>query len=142
VGAIAGHLTDKETEALVSQAEAAGATVVMVELDPNEGSGVIPSEWYAVLRPKGSNGADDGVRGVEEPELRKLRALQGVTQRNYDYDRFWVVFPLNQGDGRFMATPAQSELELVVRIYHKEGEVSWAIPPSIRSRADGLSADV
>jgi hypothetical protein len=135
------HLTDKEAEALVSEADAVGATVVMVELDPNEGSGVIPNDWEAYLRPKGSHSTDDGVRGVEKAELRKVRALQGVTQRNYDYDRFWVVFPLIREDGDVLIGPAQDELELVVRIYNKQGTVKWVIPPSIRSRTDALKAE-
>lgn len=130
------HLTDKETEALVSEAEAAGDTVVMVEIDPNEGSGVIPLDWEAFLQPKGKAGRNDGVRGVEKPELRKLRGLQGVMQRNYDYDRFWVAFPLVRDDGQVLVSPTENEIELVVRIYNREGAVSWAIPASIRSRTN------
>jgi len=130
------HLTDKETEALVSEAEAAGDTVVMVEIDPNEGSGVIPLDWEAFLQPKGKAGRNDGVRGVEKPELRKLRGLQGVMQRNYDYDRFWVAFPLVRDDGQVLVSPTENEIELVVSIYNREGAVSWAIPASIRSRTN------
>lgn len=130
------HLTDKETEALVSDAEAVGDTVVMVEIDPNEGSGVIPLDWEAFLQPKSKTGRNDGVRGVEKSELRKLRGLQGVMQRNYDYDRFWVVFPLVRADGRPLASPTDNDLELVVRIYNREGAVNWGIPTSIRLRAN------
>lgn len=131
------RLSDSETQALVSEAEAAGETVIMVEIDPNEGSGVIPNDWEAFLQPKGAKDQNDAVRGVEKPELRKIRALQGVMQRNYDYDRFWVVFPLVRQDGNSVAGD-QNELELVVRIYNKEGAVSWIVPPSIRARATAL----
>ena len=110
--------------------------MVMVEIDPNEGSGVIPLDWEAFLQPKGKAGRNDGVRGVEKPELRKLRGLQGIMQRNYDYDRFWVAFPLVRDDGQVLVSPTENEIELVVRIYNREGAVSWAIPASIRSRTN------
>lgn len=133
------RLSDDETRALVREAENAGPTVVMVEIDPNEGSGVIPSDWEAFLQPKGASDSVSGVRGVDTPDLRKLQALQGVTQRNYDYDRFWVVFPLLRSDGKPLFPDTISGAELVVRIRDKEGKVSWRVPDSIcqRSRALG-----
>src|SRR6266705_4931635 len=51
------HMSDEQTQALVAEAEAAGDTVVLVEIDPREGSGVIPNDWLAFLRPRG--GAED-----------------------------------------------------------------------------------
>jgi hypothetical protein len=39
------------------------------------------------------------VRGENTPRLLDVKALAGVLRRNYDYDRFWVVFPLTQADG-------------------------------------------
>ncbi len=123
------RLTDAETRALVTEAEAAGDTVVMVEIDPREGSGVIPSDWQAFLQPKGR--PDVAVRGTIAPKLREVKALAGVLRRNYDYDRFWVVFPLKASDGRALFGPADREAELVVRIYDKEGRVEWPVPPSL-----------
>jgi hypothetical protein len=128
------RFTERETRALVAEAEAAGDTVIMVEIDPNQGSGVIPTDWEAFLQPKGSTDLSAAVRGVEKPDLRKLRALQGVMQRNYDYDRLWVVFPLIREDGQPLVSPEQNEIEMVVRIYNREGVVVWNVPPSIRAR--------
>jgi hypothetical protein len=136
------RLTDKETQALVTEAEAVGGTVVMVELDPNEGSGVIPTDWSAFFQPKGNTSPTDGVRGVQKPELRKMRVFQGVMRRNYDYDRFWVVFPLARDDGKALVGPDKNEVELVVRIYDREGTVSWEVPPSIRVLEDARKRDL
>ena len=129
------RLSDDETRALVREAESAGPTVVMVEIDPREGSGVIPSDWEAFLQPKGASANPlQGVRGVDTPDLRKLQALQGVMQRNYDYDRFWVVFPLLRSDGKPLFADTATEAELVVRIRDKEGKVAWKVPDSICQR--------
>jgi hypothetical protein len=49
---IRSRLSDDATKALIAEAEAAGDTVVMVEIDPDEGSGVIPLDWQAFLQPK------------------------------------------------------------------------------------------
>jgi hypothetical protein len=69
---------------------------------------------------------------VETPDLRKLPALQGVRQRNYDYDRFWVVFPLVRSDGTALFADSTKEAELVLHIGSKEGKLAWRIPDSIR----------
>jgi hypothetical protein len=103
----------------------------MVEIDPNEGSGIIPLDWESFLQPKGSTDPNLAVRGKINPDLRKLRALQGVMQRNYDYDRYWVVFPLKHEDGSPVITSSVKELELVVRIFNREGSVSWLAPTAL-----------
>jgi hypothetical protein len=129
------RLSDEETRALVREAENAGQTVVLVEIDPNEGSGVIPSDWEAILQPKGAPpDSSQAVRGVDSPELRKFQALQGVTQRNYDYDRFWMVFPLFGPDDKPLFPDTAAEAELLVRIRDKEGKVRWRVPDSICQR--------
>jgi hypothetical protein len=130
------RLTDQETQSLVSEAEAVRGTVVMIELDPNEGSGVIPLDWSAFLQSEGNTSPNDAVRGVQKPELRTVRAFQGVMQRNYDYERFWVAFPLASDDGKALLGSDKSKLKLVVRIYNKEGTVTWVIPPSVRTLED------
>ena len=130
------RLSDDATRALVREAENAGDTVIMVEIDPNEGSGVIPSDWETFLQSKGrsSNSPREAVGGVETPDLRKLQALQGVMQRNYDYDRFWVVFPLLGPDGKPLFPNCATDAELVVRIRDKEGKVTWRVPQTICER--------
>ena len=127
---LSGRLSDAETRTLVKTAEAAGDTVIMVEIDPREGSGVIPNDWQAFLQPKGRPEA--AVRGTVKPELRDVKALAGVLRRNYDYDRFWVAFPLTRSTGAPLFAASDPDAELVVRIYDKEGRVDWPIPASIR----------
>jgi hypothetical protein len=102
-----------------------------VEIDPREGSGVIPNDWQAFLQPK--DRPDAAVRGTVKPELRDVKALAGVLRRNYDYDRFWVAFPMVSTAGAPLLAATDANAELVVRIYDKEGRVDWPIPPSMRS---------
>jgi hypothetical protein len=125
------RLTVAETEALVAEAEAVGGTVILVEIDPREGSGVIPIDWTAVLQPAGLKpDQPGGVRGASQPKLRYLKGLSGVFRRDYAYELLWVVFPSESGQPLFSETPA--EVELVVRIRNKEGRVSWPTPVDIR----------
>ena len=134
-----GYLSDEATEQLVSDAKAAGDTVVLVEIDPREGSGVIPLGWRAFLRPKGNEMRV--VPGVSVPALRRARAMAGKLPRNYDFDRFWVVFPLHSSKGEPLFDAATPEAELVVRVYEKEGRVAWPVPASILTRtAETLSS--
>ena len=123
------RLSDEQTRVLVREAEAAADIVVLVEIDPREGSGVIPLDWEAFLQPKGR--PDEAIRGQNAPELRRVKALGGVLSRNYDYDRFWMKFDVPATNGSFVAD-GDSEVELVVRIYEKEGRVTWPIPSSAR----------
>jgi hypothetical protein len=134
------RLADEETRHLVHEAESVGDTVVVVDIDPNEGSGVIPTDWEVVLRPLDAP-FESGrfVHGTPVDSLRKLRALQTIEQRNYDYDRFWVVFPLTLEGGAPLFGPDVTQAELIVRIYNREGSVTWPVPPSIRNRAASIA---
>ena len=123
------RLSDDETRALVAEAAAVPGTVIIVEIDPREGSGVIPQDWEALLQPKGR--PDRAVRGTLQPHLRDMKALAGVLRRNYDYDRFWMTFPLER-DGTAIIGPSDTAAELIVRILDKEGRVEWPIPPGMR----------
>lgn len=117
------RLTPEQTRELVAEADGAGGVVVMVEIDPREGSGVIPLDWEAFLQPEGQSA--DVVKGVNTPELRNVKALAGVLRRNYDYDRFWVVFP-DHAEAKYLV-PGVENIELVVRIHDKEGRVQWPV---------------
>ncbi len=131
------RLSDEQTKALVAEAEAEAktGTVFLVEIDPREGSGVIPLDWRAILQPKGLKvGAPGALTGVSTPALKKVKALAGVAQRDYSYDVFWVVFPLLDDKGAPVFSDSVREIELVVGIYNKEGRVSWPVPESIRQR--------
>jgi hypothetical protein len=114
------RLTPEATRAHVAEAEAVSGTVVMVEIDPREGSGVIPPEWEAFLQ--AVDKPEAAVRGVNSPKLRTVKALSGVRRRNYDYDRFWMVFPTAP-----FSAPGVRQIELIVRIHDKEGRVEWTL---------------
>ena len=134
------HLSSEAAEKLVAEAEAAGDTVVQVEIDPREGSGVIPLDWVALLQPAGlAPDAPGAVEGRNEPKLRDVKALAGVTARDYAYDVFWVVFALRHPDGKAVLPDSAREAELVVRIRQKEGRVTWPVPPSIRERTRNVN---
>jgi hypothetical protein len=91
-------LSAEATKALVAEADKPGQTVVMIEIDPHEGSGVVPLDWQAYLLPfTGAKGIDGAVSGVGTPALRDVKALAGIVRRDYAYDRFWMVFPLKSG---------------------------------------------
>jgi hypothetical protein len=126
-------LTDQQMQALISEATNVNDTVILVEIDPREGSGVIPNEWTALLRPRIETGdSTHTVKGTSVPKLRDVRALAGTERRDYAYDVFWVVFALNTPDGKPLFADADREAELVVRIYDKIGRVRWPVPDSIR----------
>ena len=126
------RLTDSQTEELVREATAAGEIVVMVEIDPREGSGVIATDWSAFLGPSGSG--SDVARGVSTPALENVKALRGVHRRDYNYDLFWVVFPLEATNGTPLFPSGVTQATLTVRISGKEGHVSFPVPASLRSK--------
>jgi hypothetical protein len=125
------RLTDEQTRGLVKEADDVRDTVVMVELDPREGSGVIPSNWLAVLRAKGSSVE---AKGTVSAALRSTKALTSTVERDYAYDVFWVVFPLLDEKGQMILPDSASEADLIVSIYNKQGKVTWPIPESIRKK--------
>lgn len=134
-------LTDADTKAMVAQAESAGDAVILVEIDPREGSGVIPLDWEAYLRPKVNEKSDFvGVAGLKLPELRNVKVLESIVPRDYSYERFWVVFKLTNARAQPLFPSSAKECEVVVRIHEKEGRVAWTIPDSIRQLAEALAA--
>jgi hypothetical protein len=136
---IRSRLSEEATKALVAEAEDAGDTVVMVEIDPDEGSGVIPLEWQAFLQPKDlREGALQPATGVSTPKLRAVKALAGVIERDYNYDVFWMVFRL-ANEGQPIFSESVKEAELVVRIYSREARVSWTVPDSVRDRIKSVT---
>lgn len=128
---LAERLTDNQTEDLVREATAAGDLVVMVEIDPREGSGVIPNNWSAFFGPAGAD--RDVVRGVSTPVLERVKTLRGVYPRDYNYELLWVVFPSRNADGSAIFTRGASQATLTVRISNKEGRVSFPIPEQLRT---------
>jgi hypothetical protein len=127
------RLSDAEAVALLEQAREGQRTVIMVELDPNEGSGVIPLDWQGFLQVDASpNGP---VTGIKAPTMREIKIFQGVKERDYDYERLWLEFPLTKEDGQPLIPNAASRAELTVRIGSKEGKVSWPVPASLKPPA-------
>ena len=127
------RLLEEETQRLVSEAEEGGDIIFMVELDPDEGSGVIPRDWAVYLQPKG---AEPGLlaEGSDTPRLRQVRALNGVLPRNYDYDRFFIVFSFFAKNGEPLFAASVSEAELIVRIHGKEKRLRFTVPLSVKER--------
>ena len=127
-----GRRSAAEATRLLHEVEAAADTIVMVELDPREGSGVIPLDWAAYLQPKGA--APDSGRAVVGTLLKNARdypAFAGVEKRDYDFDVFLLGFPLRDAEGRFVLADT-TQAELVIRLNSSEGRVSWTVPESIR----------
>ncbi len=134
------RLTDEKTKDLVREAEDAGDLIVLVEIDPNEGSGVIPLDWRVFLQPKGLQAdAEGAIAGIKSPSLRQIEALKGVFRRDYDFDLFYVSFPLVDENKKPLLSPEVAEIEVLVGIYKSEGSVSWRMPDSIRERIRSLS---
>jgi len=133
-------LSDQQTRELVAEAESRGDTIFMIEIDPREGSGVIPLDWRVILQPPNLTvGQPGSVAGEKSPQLRTVKALTGVLRRDYDYDVFWVVFPLVDKDKNPVFKDDASQLQLLVGIYGNEGRITWPIPESVRSRIKSLS---
>ena len=129
------RLTDEETRKIVKDAESAGDLVVMIEINPNEGSGVIPLDWRAFLQPKGLKAGSEGaIPGIKSPHLKKVPALSGLYGRNYEYDAFWVVFPLTHPTKGAQLSADIAEIQLIVGIYGSEGRISWKMLESIREK--------
>jgi hypothetical protein len=132
-------LTDAETRRLVNEAEKEKILVVLVEIDPREGSGVIPTDWRVAIQPKGSGeNSSQRIRGVKNQALRDITAFKGISARDYDYDVFWVAFPLKDDKGSSLWANVPAEIELVVGIYNKEGRVNWKVSEPLRLRIENL----
>lgn len=129
------RLTDQQTREMVVEAERTPGLVALVEIDAREGSGVIPLDWRSSLRPKGDKEDSPSViGGTSMPALRGVKALAGVSRRDYAYDIFWVVFPMTNQDGSLIWKSLPNAIELVVGIYNKEGRVTWPMTEPLRQR--------
>ncbi len=134
------RLSDQQTRELVTEAESRGDTIFMIEIDPREGSGVIPLDWRVILQsPNLTVGQTGAIAGEKSPQLRTVKALSGVLRRDYDYDVFWVIFPLVGKDKNPIFKADVSHLQLLVGIYGNEGRITWPIPESVRVRIKSLS---
>ncbi|HXG82682.1 MAG TPA: hypothetical protein VNI84_01525 [Pyrinomonadaceae bacterium] len=133
---IRSRLSEDETKNLVAEAEQENL-VVLVEIDPREGSGVIPNDWRAFLHSKNSV-VRESIRGVNNSNLRNHKALQSVVKRDYDYDMFWVSFSLLDKNGAPLWKSVPNELELIVGIREKEGKVTWKVTDELRLRIENL----
>ena len=133
---IRSRLTDDETKNLVSEAEKENL-IILVEIDPREGSGVISNDWQAFIQAESSY-ANQSIRGTNKNDLRNFKALQSVIKRDYDYDLFWVSFSLTDKNGIPLWKNVPNELELVVRINEKEGKVKWKVTNDLKLRIENL----
>ena len=127
--------SDEEIKLLVSKAAKRAGMVFMIEIDPNEGSGVVPSDWQAFLQPKRSElGKADTVAGINTPALREELLFGGVFHRDYNYDVYWVVFPQCTREEKPLFTDADKEIELIIRIEKREGKIRLPISESMREK--------
>jgi hypothetical protein len=129
------HLDAEAARRLVAEADSTTHTVVMIEIDPREGAGVIPNDWLALLQFDGTS----PIAGSSAPALRQLPALAGVLRRNYDYDRYWLTFPLIDFEDKTLVPAGAARATLIVRIYEKQGRVTWPVPSTLRDRVARLS---
>ncbi len=126
---LAKGLSDAETQKAVMSALAADEVVFQVEIDPREGSGIIPNDWVALLGPRREAAAPQrAVRGISNPKLRDYPALAVVAPRDYSYELFWLVFPKTGEDGQPLFASTDREAELAVRIHGKVGKLKFPIP--------------
>lgn len=133
---IRSRLTDDETKKLVSEAEQE-KLVIIVEIDPREGSGVIPNDWRAFIHSKNST-ANESIRGINDSNLKNFKGLQSVVKRDYDYDVYWISFSLTDKNGIPLWKSVPDELELVVGIKEKEGRVTWKVDNELRLKIEKL----
>lgn len=137
---IRNRLSADETRAMVAEAEATGDLVMMIEIDPAEGSGVVPLDWRVFLQPGGFvPGGEGAITGIKSPHLRNAKVFRGVTKRDYEYDVFWVAFPLLNKNNKPVFSEQVSTFELFIGFYKKEGKITWPISPSLRSRMRTLA---
>lgn len=134
------RLSDDQTRRIVEDADDAGNLVIMIEINPNEGSGVIPLDWRVFLQPKGlTPGASGAIAGTKAPHLSKTAALSGLYGRNFEYDLFWVTFPLVDEKKIPLLSPDTAEIQLIVGIYSSEGRISWKMSESSRQKIRELA---
>lgn len=124
------RLSPAETAASVASALQPDTTTVLVEIDPREGSGIIPLDWLALLEIGGTVGTT--IKGTAQPSLRDDPLFAGVGRRNYDYERFWLTFPLHT-DGAPSFPEGVTSVDLIVRIKSKEGHVTWPVSADLRT---------
>jgi hypothetical protein len=106
----------------VIRAVAAAGWLILVEIDPREGSGVIPNDWLSRF---GQAGSDRKVVGrVLAPE-GAWKSLLSAFPRDYAWDLFLVEFPRQLEDGAPVFAQPGPDAELIVRIRDKQGRVRW-----------------
>lgn len=133
------RLTDEETRKLVAEAEKLESLIVLVEIDPREGSGVIPNDLRLLLQPKGVDAESNRtIRGVKNISLCDITAFKGISARDYDYDMLWVEFSMKDEKGNSFWNNVPTEIELVVGIYNKDGRVNWKVSPFLKTRIENL----
>jgi hypothetical protein len=100
-----------------------------VELDPREGSGVIPKDWVARFGSPAEPGR--AVVGEILPETEIWNLIASAFPRDYAYDVFLVRVAKKTGDRRTLEN-TDSKAELTVGIYNKVGHVHWSVPEDRR----------
>jgi len=122
------RMPDAETIQMLAELEALPFHVLTIEIDPDEGSGVIPmSETRFFLQRRGDPEAS--VRPAEAREVEARDVFRKAGKRDYAYDLFVVAFPRLLREGEPLLTEPAGELELVVDIAGKSEILSFPAAP-------------
>jgi hypothetical protein len=120
-------ISGEQAEEVAGAVATADAWFVFVELDPREGSGVIPREWISRFGLR-ENESRQAV-GQALPAEGVWKSLMSAFPRDYSYDTFLLKFPKSAPGGVSLLEPGEAELR--VRIYNKQGRALWKVPASL-----------
>jgi hypothetical protein len=126
---LAKGFSQAQAQEVIEAASAPDSWLVLVELDPREGSGVIPRDWTARFGLRDSESRQ--ALGQEVVAQGIWRSFLSAFPRDYSYDVFLMRFPRNDPGGAGLLQPGDAEAELLVRIYSKGGRVRWKIPTGL-----------
>ena len=113
-----------EARATVSSLLEGGYYYLMIELDPREGSGVIPSDWTARLG--NEKNSESGHICEKLPDTGPWAQIIRAFPRDYAYDAFLVR--VARVDGGKPIITSGLPVELRVHIENKSGTVRWNTP--------------
>ena len=131
LAALRDRLGDAEALAMLAAVEARPLQLASIEIDPVEGSGILPrDETRFFLQRPGDEAAS--VHPVEAPELSALPLFRKFEKRDWAYELLVVAFPRELASGEALAGPAVRALELVVDIAGKVERLTFPIAPDGR----------
>jgi hypothetical protein len=120
------RLSNAETLALLAAVESRPLHVASIEIDPIEGSGVLPhDETRFFLQRPGDESAS--VRAVEATDITGLPLFHKFEKRDWAYELLVTAFPRALESGEPLAAAGAAALELVVEIGGKGEHLSFPL---------------